>query len=475
VQPDVAFVLTVVYIVLTIISPDQFGPEWASYHVLRYLAAIIFLASLPGIFNNLRFRLSIQASLILGFIVAIAASQVANGWYGGVIESWQVFLPSAAVFFFIAANVTTVRRLKILILTTVASCVAVVVEALCGYYGGFRGEMFVMRQNLYLNDDAVGQISRLRGAGFLNDPNDFAQILLIALLLLFIAWQRRQMIANLLFVIVPAVLLVWTIYLTHSRGALIALGVVALMAARKRIGTTASVVLATVLVFGLLAANFTGGRGISAVDGADRLEAWANGLEMLKTAPLFGIGFGSFTDFNEVTAHNSFILCLAELGLVGATLWVASLVTTMTGLNRIIREQEEDDTEPILAENAEREEEAPCWEASSFFHQSDRTAETPTASAADIETTIENTGQMIVPKNWAVVMRLALIAFIATGWFLSRSYQPTMYLVLGLATATIALERPATQLSIRNRWVLSTLAVEAAAIMVIYGIVKLGH
>ena len=34
------------------------------------------------------------------------------------------------------------------------------------------------------------------------------------------------------------------------------------------------------------------------------------------------------------TAHNSFVLCLAELGLVGTTLWVALLVTSITSLNK---------------------------------------------------------------------------------------------------------------------------------------------
>jgi hypothetical protein len=124
--------------------------------------------------------------------------------------------------------------------------------------------------------------------------------------------------------------------LTHSRGGLLALAAVALLVARKKIGTTASTAVAAIFIFGMLALDFTGGRGISAADGADRLEAWANGLEMFKSAPLFGIGFNGFTDLYEITAHNSFVLCLAELGLLGSTLWLALLVTTMTGLNRVL-------------------------------------------------------------------------------------------------------------------------------------------
>ena len=198
--------------------------------------------------------------------------------------------------------------------------------------------MFVLLTNISSPyDEVIGQLTRIRGAGFLSDPNDLAQILLIALPLAFVAWRRgRQWSANFFVVIVPAALLLWTTYLTHSRGGLIALAAVALMAARKRLGTAASTALAAVFILGMIALDFTGGRGISAADGADRLEAWANGLEMFKSAPIFGIGFDGFTELYEITAHNSFVLCLAELGLLGSALWMALLVTTTMGLNRII-------------------------------------------------------------------------------------------------------------------------------------------
>jgi len=198
------------------------------------------------------------------------------------------------------------------------------VEALCGYYAGYHGEMFVLLTNISSpQDDVIGQLTRIRGAGFLSDPNDLAQILLIVLPLAFIAWRRGRMVTNFFVVLLPAALLLWTTYLTHSRGGLVALAAVALMAARKRLGTTTSAALAALFILGMISLDFTGGRGMSAADGADRLEAWANGLEMFKSAPLFGIGFNGFTDLYEITAHNSFVLCLAELGLLGSTLWMA--------------------------------------------------------------------------------------------------------------------------------------------------------
>src|ERR1700721_1917832 len=259
------FALTILYIVATIISPEQFGAEWASYHALIYLAVMTALASLPGMAAYRNWRSSVQTFLLLGLIVAIALSEVAHGWLGGVIESWRTFLPSAAVFFFIVINVTTVRKLKIATLAAVASCLIVTVEALCGYYAGFHGEMFILQTNISSpQDEVIGQLTRIRGAGFLSDPNDLAQILLIVLPLAFIAWRRGRMVTNFFVVLLPAALLLWTTYLTHSRGGLIALAAVALMAARKKLGTTASTALAAVFVLWMLALDFTGGRGVLA-------------------------------------------------------------------------------------------------------------------------------------------------------------------------------------------------------------------
>jgi hypothetical protein len=282
----------------------------------------------------------------------------------------------------------------------------------------------------------------------------------------------------------------------------------------------------------MLALDFTGGRVISASEGADRLEAWATGLELFKGAPLFGIGFGAFTDFNDITAHNSFVLCLAELGLIGSTIWMALLVTTTMGLNRLVAEREEPamtgegrkeisnlavgEDEPEIISNAIDADQGAAFEdqstdcdpaqstdgdradvvrienqswAGNVNHEiptalgktsppsTGWTTMTETAAVDDFKVQIEmeSVHELIVPNKCVVAIRLALVSFMATSWFLSRSYATTMYLVLGLATAAIALERPVTETWDRVRWIPVTLAVEAMAIILIYFAVRLRH
>jgi hypothetical protein len=74
-----------------------------------------------------------------------------------------------------------------------------------------------------------------------------------------------------------------------------------------------------------------------------------------------------------------------------------------------------------------------------------------------------------------VAMRLALVAFMTTAWFLSRSYTTTMYLVLGLAAATIALQRRPDKTHDEGHWIFSTLSIEVMVIILIYGLVRLRH
>jgi hypothetical protein len=222
----------------------------------------------------------------------------------------------------------------------------------------------------------------------------------------------------------------------------------------------------------MFALNFTGGRLISADAGADRLWLWASGLEMFKRAPLFGVGFNKFADFADLTAHNSFVLCLAELGFVGCTLWVALLVTTMMGLSRMIQVRQGRETEENSAENVAMEEQTNSLGSGASTFEGRAAIRVEASSAINVQASIEDAFESEVPVPWIVAMRLSLISFIATSWFLSRTYQSTLYVILGLATATILLDKSGDEPAARSRWVSYTLAIEVFAIALIYFVVR---
>lgn len=229
----------------------------------------------------------------------------------------------------------------------------------------------------------------MHALGSFNDPNDTAQALLTVLPFLGLAWVGGSLGKRFFFVMIPAVMLVYGVYLTRSRGGMLSLLLLIGLALRKRIGKVGALILAGMLGMILLALNFTGGR---AMREPGRWEAWSAGLVMLKASPIWGVGYGFFTDNHVRTAHNSYILCFAELGLVGYFLWLAVLLVTLFELYSLTKLPEED--------------------------------------ADDHE--LQIIGEALV---------LGFLTYLAAAWFLSRTYAMTLYIVIGMAVALAEIAR----------------------------------
>ena len=246
-----------------------------------------------------------------------------------------------------------------------------------------------------MRSDAGEWFYRLRGLGEINDPNDFGQLIVCVIPLMFIFWRAKKMIRNIVCVILPVCVLLFGVFLTHSRGAFLALMAVAVVAARRRIGTLPALLVAVGLFVAAMALHFTGGREISAESGADRTELWGAGLQMLKSHPLFGVGFGNFAGLSPaITAHNSIVVCAAELGLFGLYFWSLFLFPTVRDALAAASPAKVSEGEPIVAEEG-------------LFPRPTRKIE-----ALD-KTEINRLGRLMV---------LSLTGFLVAGMFLSRAY-----------------------------------------------------
>jgi O-antigen ligase len=191
----------------------------------------------------------------------------------------------------------------------------------------------------------------------------------------------------------PAAALLYAVALTRSRGVIPALGLLLFLTFRRRLGRTLSLSLGVLGGLAAILFGFTGGRTLSVDESAEgRLEAWAAGLQMLKSSPIWGVGHGAFLDHHPLVAHNSFVHCFAETGLVGYFLWLALLVLTLGGLKRL------QESAPATEEGREA-------------------------------------------RRWAHAIQLSLTGFLAGAFFLSRSYGVMLFLLLGLGTAVIDISR----------------------------------
>ena len=182
--------------------------------------------------------------------------------------------------------------------------------------------------------------NRVRYTGELHDPNEVSLTMAaggIALLLGF-SLRRRRASAHLATGLGIALILA-TIWLTKSRGGLVASMLVPGVYLFRRYGF--KIVIPGVLL--AIPVLMLGGRSDAAaeISTANRYEAWAAGLDMFKHSPVYGVGARMFSDHHWLTAHNSFVLTLAEMGIVGMFLFVTliylSMKTLIVGVMRLSR------------------------------------------------------------------------------------------------------------------------------------------
>ncbi len=186
--------------------------------------------------------------------------------------------------------------------------------------------------------DTYSVEDRVRYIGELHDPNEVSLTLAAAGIAILIGFAiRKKGAGSKLLVVLGVALLLATVWMTKSRGGLVAAMLVPAVWIIRRYGIGA-LIPALMLAVPVL---MLGGRSDASAgeSTALRYEAWAEGLNMFKHSPVYGIGARLFTDHHYLTAHNSYVLALAELGIVGMILFVAiiylSIKTLYVGLREL--------------------------------------------------------------------------------------------------------------------------------------------
>jgi putative inorganic carbon (hco3(-)) transporter len=402
------FALFLFYLVLTFLRPAELYPQLEPLHTMQIASVLAVGGAVFGLFRGRGPTLRAPLLYLVPLFIAWAAFSVVvtQRWFGGFFHVLLDFRASGLMFLLVVLAVNSMRRFRVTLAVLGVLGVIVVGEGLAAYALGWRSDVFLLSENLDQeaelspanrgpgdvamspDDEAPPRpaVLRLRSVGFLNDPNDLAQALVTLLPLVIVLRSPGKTLKNLLVVWAPAALLAGGVLLTHSRGGLLALLAVVFFAMRERLGCLLSSVLSGATAAGLLVLGATGGRALSEDESiSGRIGAWAEGLEMLKSSPIWGVGFGSFTEYHERVAHNSFVHCFAELGLVGYFVWLSLIVVTWTEVSTVAGE------------------------------------------------TSEEPGPSLV--RCARAMRVAMIGFLVGAFFLSRSYGVMFFLVLGLGTA----------------------------------------
>jgi hypothetical protein len=160
---------------------------------------------------------------------------------------------------------------------------------------------------------------RVRYRGNLNDPNELSLAVGIGMPLAFAFFERRRSIGKALLALLTVGLVAVCTVLTQSRGGQLVFMAVLGCYFVRRFGVLG-------LSFGALLSApmlLLGGRSGAEAESStiERLNCWYEGMTMFREYPFVGVGQGQFVEHYIQTAHNSYILTAAELGLPGMFLW----------------------------------------------------------------------------------------------------------------------------------------------------------
>jgi hypothetical protein len=426
--------LTLLYIALALLSVADIFPGLAPYRiqlVVAVLASVLAVILIP--FSRQRI-IKREVILVSAFTAFAIASWLPHGWLGGVMYVSSKLLPNVVVFILLVCAVQSFRALQLLRIVLVCVTLYMVIVGIREFHSaGSEESLYVMMQNTEISPDETIAVPRLRGAGILGDPNVYAEYLLGLIPLLFAGRNKFAGRLSYIFIIPFIALLGYAIYLTKSRGALVGAAAMLIIVLWR---TTKSKLLMSLAALGAaasaLAIRFGGGRVVSMEGGRDRFALWSDGLGFFKSSPLWGHGFTSYPDEFGMTAHNSFVLCFSELGLIGYFLWISFILLILWQLEIVMETTPHGD-----------------------------------------EATIDDNEM----HSWASAVSLSFYVFMVTAFFLSQTYFIELYLLSGISVAIInmtLLRRGVDDLlPEKNLWPIKSLAVCLVSIIAIYVVVQL--
>jgi putative inorganic carbon (hco3(-)) transporter len=398
------------------IRPGDLNPAWQGIPFLYILSG--------GLGLTLILSWAVRASRpvwtphltwILGTWFGFVLSHAAVGFYAMTITTLTGFFTNVFIVFAMVFVLTTPGRLKnfstVWIFCALFLAMDGIVQSATGV--GFGGQPLVK--------------GRIQGVGTFADPNDLALAFLIAVPLAHARFYANSRLGKPFFLLLAGIF-TYSTFLTNSRGGILSLLLVFFLISAHRFGPKLGTFIGGVLILALLALGPSRMNEVSSGESSaqGRIAAWSEGLQMFKYHPVVGVGAGRFTDYHELTAHNSFVLCFAETGFVGAFFWIGLLYVSIWALRRSAAVARSDPEERVLA-----------------------------AYAKDTQ--------------------IAFFGFFSGIFFLSRTYNMLLYLLVGFAGAVYAQTvraKPESRIVIGagERWKIA--GIVAGGIVLIYVLVK---
>lgn len=380
-----AFVFLVFYVLALLVRPQEWYDPVRGLELVNVAAILTIFATFltqqrdGGVFHVVFHNR--YARLMWGLLSAVVLSHLVRLRFHSGLDAFSEFGKSCVLMLAAMLLVDDPSRLRkmmwVVIISAAVFCIHGIMQVQTGY--GFANVQ-------PFGSFATGDF-RIQGTGMFSDPNDFAMLYIVAIPFVFTMLQTQTMVIGKVFVLAAFPAMLYVIYFTQSRGGVVGLGAMMMgyvwySIRQKFIRVLIGVVgLAVIVAFGPARARSSVYEGSA----GGRIIQWGNGNQFLKENPLFGIGYQRWLEFSDQVAHNSFVTCYGELGLVGYAFWFSLGFLVLRTLYRI-----------TALPNLDR----------------------PT-------------------RRLVTGLYAALIGFYASAFFLTRTYNPFLYLLLGMGIGTI--------------------------------------
>jgi O-antigen ligase len=315
------------FLLVLIIAPQLWLPpfiglpvDFIAYPLL--LVAVVMSGRLAELF-----RLTVHDALLLAFVSWIAVSAVVNGLTAESTEYLIFYFKVFVLYKLASALLWDLERVRRFIAMLIAFVIVLGFEVLSHYFSedglGWAGQPLGWVDSEVL---AQGGKGRARWVGIFDGPGVFAVLFTIALPFMLPLLGRRYGKHVRLFAVSALALILVATYLVGSRGGMVATFAVVSLWYMIRIG----VKLRTIVLLGVtgMVLYSVAPEHLTTIRDQSnstqyRVEMWAEGVEMMKQNPLFGIGRGNFKAYtSKLIAHNSAVEIGGETGLVGLFLWL---------------------------------------------------------------------------------------------------------------------------------------------------------
>jgi O-antigen ligase len=373
--------LVIVYIILLLLRPQEFVPVLDQSSILQ--ALLLLCMGLWVFAQDKRLDLP-QFRLTAWFVLAALLSVGLAGWWGAMVPRLAGLTPTLMTFLLIttvARELGTLRK----IMAVMSACACIMV--LHGHWQRANGVGWTGLEPM---------LGRITYSGLFSDPNDLGQLFVICLAFCVYLFDEARG-ASRAIIVAAMAWLCYGIYMTDSRGTMLAALVVLGLEGSRRYGKLLVGIFGALAATALAAVTRFGEINAQEQSATDRIESWYQGSQMFLSHPLFGVGMGNYLEHHELTAHNSIMLAMAELGLFGFIPWIGIL-----------------------------------WFTGRMLHWLAYVPHVPADPELTDATVIE------AERKAALALIGVMLGFAVTAFFLSQSYRQVLFLVLGLVTARFA-------------------------------------